>query len=1846
MAIYNAGNAYLQILPSFRGIERLMQRETAKLARSIDQSVARSASSSLLEAFQSIDPDKVARAGRETGDKWANQFERQITSRFKGLTDHLGEISPKADLSDFDRAIAQTRKEITELGKTKFSPDSSSNLTAVSQRLDEIADKMNALNNNTDDPVHFGGLNDAIRQTHQIADMLDQISQRGGDDGRTYGGKFATEARQTIEKVLHDIPEVQVGASTTEADNRIADLRERLVRLGDQKIGIDIDRQTFVRSLADIRTELESLARRPQSIALKFDLDTAVDDLRKFHDKVEPILNQQLAEIGRNNGITWAGAYADAVQQRVARAAQSIPNIPFNLDDSEAQQKLAGIRLQLDSLGNKRVGVDISVAETEAKIAALHQQLEELDNDDVTIDVRTNAAAAAAQLALITQEADNADDAMGSFAQNAGITMSRLGYLIAIGASLGSLVAPAAAAAAVAVAGIGTSALAAVSGLGVFTLSLYGIGDAVKKIAAYQQDANQSAKSFSQSQERMADAADAVQVAERNLQYTREDAADAAVESQQRIADAQANVGKVQRDVAESIKKSRENEKEAVQDVARARSDAADSIKRAVEAEDDAERSATKAIKEQKQARQELSEAIKDAVQDLKELQTAVKRNQLDIDEATTAAMKAKQELDKIMSNPRATEIERRAALEAYQDKILQIEELKNKQTELAKQQAAADKDGVESTNRVKKAREQVANADERAADAARRLENARTAADKARVDAADRIAAAEKQVADAHAATAKAQTDGAERIADAQRQVADAQKAAAKQQEQAQRQILAGTEAVTKAQRNLGLASVAAGVAGGDALDSMNDALNNLSPAGQAFAKWLFSLKPYLDDLRQSSQEGVLPGLQDAIQTLVDEYFPAFNDFVKKIAAGLGNIFRATAQVLLTPQWREFFSFVSGQALPNLQGLWVMSLNVARGVANLVKALNPLAKPMGEGLIDLTERFARWSDTLDNSTGFQKFLDYAQRVGPKVATLIENLVEFIGRLVIAAAPMGEFLLDLVTNVFEFVNSWDVGALGAVVDVVAVLGGSIWALTGFVRGIKFVTELWNAITLITARGQAILSAAVVRFNTATAGATTATGLLNGRLFVTAGAGTAAAAGMGAAQAAAGPLGIALLAIGGIWLLSSQRANKAEQDTDELTGALQLLGDEYRKAANAAQLGSAAVADSFKKIVAQNEDLQKAVVNLTNIGLSVDQIAGAASGNAAELDAVLSRINHQIAQLIGQGQNARLSHEQLQANLDQIDSLEALRDKLQEAADKAHLSNDAMAILSKSTRDATTSSRLLTPSQQALADAQQVLADETATAQEKLDALTKAQDTMRQSTIDAIEADESFNSGIITLKQSVEAAKKAKDDDARSLSVHTANGLRNRDMIESLVQSADKMYDADVALNGVTVDAIKKGQDHYAQIRNVAKQLGLNKTETDKLITAYGKIPKSIDTAVTMDPNSFQTVYKNLQRMQFMQSMLKAGKDASKADEAWQEYQRELSRATSKATGGRIVGPGTGTSDDVLMWGSNGEWVQQASAVNYYGDGFMRAINEKRIPKQMLPGFAGGGRIRVPFQVDVSKTWVPNASWVQQNTPGLVGDGSFKGISADASVAKLQKFALAQRGKRYLWAAVGPDFYDCSGLVGNLWALATGHSLYHRYMSTADMGPGRHGMIAGPGKNMTVYLGPGHTAANVGGLHVEAYGGNGTPLAIGRIGTRLSYYTQKLHLPGFAQGGMVGAGQLQSPTDRMVSFLRYGWPEPPRGSQYANLLKSRLVGGVYDAGGMLPPGLSTIYNGTGRPEPVLTGQQWETIAALARTAAAQGGNVYQFEFRDTTLDASKLRALQEREAIMSRDGRAR
>ncbi|MDP2746200.1 tape measure protein [Pseudomonas sp.] len=116
-----------------------------------------------------------------------------------------------------------------------------------------------------------------------------------------------------------------------------------------------------------------------------------------------------------------------------------------------------------------------------------------------------------------------------------------------------------------------------------------------------------------------------------------------------------------------------------------------------------------------------------------------------------------------------------------------------------------------------------------------------------------------------------------------------------------------------------------------------------------------------------------------------------------------------------------------------------------------------------------------------------------------------------------------------------------------------------------------------------------------------------------------------------------------------------------------------------------------------------------------------------------------------------------------------------------------------------------------------------------------------------------------------------------------------------------------------------------------------------------------------------------------------------------------------------ANGGKLRGPGTGRSDSILMWGSNGEFMQPAASVDYYGEGFMEAVRQRRFPK-----FADGGRITdraLPAIPAMSPALMqsdnPLADWGRAtlDTPG----GSYEVLMREDSFSQLLKRTALKHG---------------------------------------------------------------------------------------------------------------------------------------------------------------------------------------------------------------------------------------
>lgn len=230
------------------------------------------------------------------------------------------------------------------------------------------------------------------------------------------------------------------------------------------------------------------------------------------------------------------------------------------------------------------------------------------------------------------------------------------------------------------------------------------------------------------------------------------------------------------------------------------------------------------------------------------------------------------------------------------------------------------------------------------------------------------------------------------------------------------------------------------------------------------------------------------------------------------------------------------------------------------------------------------------------------------------------------------------------------------------------------------------------------------------------------------------------------------------------------------------------------------------------------------------------------------------------------------------------------------------------------------------------------------------------------------AQQALQSG--AFKQAIEEAQKAKQLILDYQKLDPSSGLALQFLLK---QSKEAAVAASKAIEQQQQAAVEKTK---ATIEKIQSQLKLIKSITfdfDEVHTLanardiIGKIENLVSNNPIVVPFQLQDVNKK---------------------QSWNDSVGTLQPLPGYATGGHITGPGTGISDSILAYLSNGEYVIKAAAVKRYGKALFDQLNGMR-----LPAFATGGA-------------VGTSTATRSGTPiNLHLDGKTFALSARSSVAE-------------------------------------------------------------------------------------------------------------------------------------------------------------------------------------------------------------------------------------------------
>ncbi len=511
-----------------------------------------------------------------------------------------------------------------------------------------------------------------------------------------------------------------------------------------------------------------------------------------------------------------------------------------------------------------------------------------------------------------------------------------------------------------------------------------------------------------------------------------------------RLADAYYNLDETVRQNAERKAEAVEAESDAAQAVA----DAALSVERAERTYAGAVKNTEKALEEVTKAREEAKEAIQQLRFELEGGVISEKKARLEFE-------KARDSLQRVQDLPPNSRARREAEL-AFAEADLNLRRAIDKNNDLRKETAKANREGVEGSERVRNAQE--------------RLVDAQQAESDAQIDAARSVISYREAVEDLDAARAKLVAGG------------ELDRQNARALELAYRELTNALAAQEKAAK-------------GSGFDEYQAALDKLSPAAQDFVKYILSLKDAFEELRKKLQEAFFPKFTEAIKLLYDTYLdpnaPAsLEAALIRIAAKLGELSLLFAEVFTTPKKQEEINKIFDSFTPIIDNLGRAFIDLASAFVTLQAAFTPYTIEFSAFIAKKAEAFRKTVE-LKEATGelaqiFEDATDIVRDLGEGFGNAFSAFGTIISATVAEGGAADTFLqwFKDVTAAWEettkalneegklapFLNNLTIGAT-KVLEIIGLIGAGFLQIAAsegylsFLDSLEKVVRIFNGVGL-------------------------------------------------------------------------------------------------------------------------------------------------------------------------------------------------------------------------------------------------------------------------------------------------------------------------------------------------------------------------------------------------------------------------------------------------------------------------------------------------------------------------------------------------------------------------------------------------------------------------------------------------------------------------------------------------------------------------------------------------------------------------------------------------------------
>lgn len=168
-----------------------------------------------------------------------------------------------------------------------------------------------------------------------------------------------------------------------------------------------------------------------------------------------------------------------------------------------------------------------------------------------------------------------------------------------------------------------------------------------------------------------------------------------------------------------------------------------------------------------------------------------------------------------------------------------------------------------------------------------------------------------------------------------------------------------------------------------------------------------------------------------DFLRLTMTKLFPAFQGVGQSFSNMIGKMNEGITQ----GKADKFFEHMNTFAVPMFEKVMISAGNILKGLGDIMIAFTPLGMQLGDGMVSLTDKFAKWATGLQSNPAFQNFVKQVQESTPVIMNLIGQLVLTLWDIVQALYPVSLQVLQLTADFLQWAR--ESGALDTVLGLVS-----------------------------------------------------------------------------------------------------------------------------------------------------------------------------------------------------------------------------------------------------------------------------------------------------------------------------------------------------------------------------------------------------------------------------------------------------------------------------------------------------------------------------------------------------------------------------------------------------------------------------------------------------------------------------------------------------------------------------------------------------------------------------------------------------------------------------------------